>query len=247
MPLKSSTMSYRDSDSLDLPLLTDELSEKTDRRQNSSRSCSDALAQGFFAKKISTQRRRLILAIVASSLITTLILLGIFLAAYRHDQSLPLRWESAINDQRPGTVSCGTTTEEEISRGCIFDELSMVWMPQKCSQRYNDEYMTANGGGPFPYWVDREASERLDNPSLHVGGGRTFWTSRRNHIVHCQYNLYRLADALTSGDYIAHDNGQSLSDHMHHCVMTMTEFALKAPAHEIDITDVITEPGFGYC
>ena len=123
----------------------------------------------------------------------------------------------------------------------------MMWMPQKCTQSYSDQYMVANDSGPFLYWVDRKGEQLLDDPSLHVGGGSVFWTTRRNHIVHCQYNLYRLADALRSGEYIGHDDGQSLPDHMHHCIKTMAEFALKAPAHDIDLIDVITEPGFGYC
>jgi hypothetical protein len=123
----------------------------------------------------------------------------------------------------------------------------MMWMPQKCTQSYSNEYMAANEGGPFLYWVDRKGEQLLDDPSLHVGGGSMFWTSRRNHVVHCQYSLYRLMGVLRSGEYIGQDYGKSLLDHMHHCVKTMAEFALKAPTYEIDIIDVITEPSFGYC
>lgn len=65
--------------------------------------------------------------------------------------------------------------------------------------------------------------------------------------MHCQYNLYRLAESLRTGSYVGHDDGQALSEHLHHCVMNMAEFALKAPSHALDVTDVITEPGFGYC
>lgn len=188
-----------------------------------------------------------ILASLLSSFVTILVMLGIFAAAYRVLQSQPLLWESSVGRQRPGTVSCGSSTEEAISRNCVFDELQMSWMPQKCTRSYSDQYMVANNGGRFLYWTDRTRKELLDDPSLHAGNGSIFWTSRRNHIVHCQYNLYRLADALRSGDYIGHDDGQTLSDHMHHCVMTMTEFALKAPEHQLDVTDVITEAGFAYC
>jgi hypothetical protein len=191
--------------------------------------------------------RDLFIASVISSLTTVLVMLGLFIAAYRYDQSRPLLWESSISRHRPGTVSRGTTTEEAMSRGCIFDELSMMWMPQKCTQSWGDQYKVANNGGPFLYWVDQKGEQLLDDPSLHVGGGSTFWTSTRNHIVHCQYNLYRVADALRSGEYVGHDDDLSLSDHMHHCVMMITEFALRAPAHEIDAIDVITEPSFGYC
>ena len=197
--------------------------------------------------KTSKQRRDLFIASVISSLTTVLVMLGLFVAAYRFAQSRPLLWESSIGSHRPGTVSCGTTTEEAILRSCIFDELSMMWIPPKCTQSYSDQYMVANDSGPFLYWVDRKGEQLLDDPSLHVGDGSLFWTTRRNHIVHCQYNLYRLADALRSGEYIGQDDGQSLPDHMHHCVKTMAEFALKAPAHDIDLIDVITEPGFGYC
>ncbi|THY46567.1 hypothetical protein D6C98_07436 [Aureobasidium pullulans] len=218
----------------DLPLLDGELSESGNRTD-------------YLIADSPKRRRRIVLASLLSSLTTVFIMLGIFDAGYRLLRSQPLLWESLIGSHRPGTVSCGSSTAEAVSRGCVFDELQMSWMPQKCTRRYSDQYMVANDGGPFLYWVDRTGRELLDDPSLHAGNGSIFWTSRRNHIVHCQYNLYRLADALRSGEYIGHDDGQTLSDHMHHCVMTMAEFALKAPAHQLDVTDIITEAGFAYC
>lgn len=235
-------MTYPEDDLYDLPLLAGELSEKKSHLDDPA-----IPTWKLSAVKTSKQRRDLLITGVTSSLMTTLVMFGLFVAVYRYAQSRPLLWESSTGSQRPGTISCGTTMKEAISRGCIFDELSMTWMPQKCTQSYNDQYMAANDSGPFLYWVDRKGEQLLDDPSLHAGGGSTFWTSRRNHIVHCQYNLYRLADALKSGEYIGHEEGQSLSDHMHHCVMTMAEFALKAPAHDLNHIDVITEPGFSYC
>ncbi|KEQ90519.1 hypothetical protein AUEXF2481DRAFT_45078 [Aureobasidium subglaciale EXF-2481] len=218
----------------DLPLLYSELSEKDN-------------GMNCWIADLPQRRRMIILASLLSFFATTSIMLGILAVAHRVLLSQPLLWEYSIGSQRPGTVSCGTSTAEAVSRGCMFDELQMSWMPQKCTRSYRDQYMVANDGGPFLYWIDRTGKELLDDPSLHAGNGSIFWTSRRNHIVHCQYNLYRLADVLRSGDYIGHDDGQTLSDHMHHCVMTMAEYALKAPAHQLDVTDIITEAGFAYC
>jgi len=236
-------MTYPKDDLDDLPLLAaDEPFDKEHQLDN-----SVVPSWSISAIQSSRQYRNLFIASIASCFTTILLMLGVFTLTNRLFLSRPILWESAIDSHRPGTVWCGATTEEAISHDCIFDELSMMWMPRKCTQSYNDQYMVANNGGPFLYWVDRHGKQLIDDPSHHAGGGSIFWTSRRNHIVHCQYNLYRLADALRSGEYIGHDDGQSLTDHMHHCIRTMTEFALKAPAHEIDVNDVITEAGFGYC
>jgi len=108
--------------------------------------------------------------------------------------------------------------------------------------------MTANNGSAFPYWTDRHAKELISgHPSIYAESDTIFWTSRRNHIYHCQYNLFRLADSLRTGAYIAHNEEQSVVDHIHHCVKTIMEFALQAPAQEIDATDVIVEATFGFC
>ena len=178
---------------------------------------------------------------------TVFFMLAIYGMATRQAQSRPLRWETAVNRHRPGTLSCGATLEEAISRNCVFDELSMMWMPQKCTQSYNRQYTSANHGGPWDYWLDEKGEQSISDPSQHTGDGQTFWTTTRAHVVHCQYNLYRLVHALKTGDYIGQMDDSSISDHMHHCIRTMADFAMKAPAEGLDIVDVIVEPSFGWC
>lgn len=229
-----------------MALLSGEL--LTEKEQEDDAYCRRPCTRRWTSLLIWSKRHSLPLCTSAISFVAAvLLMLGIFVAIDRFQRGQPLRWESSVDRFRPGTTSCGATMEEAHARDCVFDDLSLLWIPRKCTQNFNKEYMTANGGQPFSYWMDRNGTEALQDLGSHVEPGKFFWTSRRNHIVHCQYNLYRLADALQTGEYVGHDDGQDLSEHLHHCVMTMTEFALMAPAHELDVTDVITEPGFGYC
>lgn len=183
----------------------------------------------------------------ASTTLTILVALGLWYLSYQHNMSAPLRWEAAVDHRRPGTISCGDTREEALARGCTFDLLSMMYMPSKCTTAYSEVYLTADNDQPFAYWTDRHAQYRVDDPSLHAGNA-TLWTSRRNHLVHCQYYLYRLAHVLKTGEYLGQDyDDVSLSQHMQHCVMVLTEFALKSPADELDVTDIYSQVSFGYC
>jgi len=122
-----------------------------------------------------------------------------------------------------------------------------MYMPQKCTQAFGDEYLAANDGKAYDYWTDRHAVQLVDDPSLHVGNA-SLWTSRRNHLVHCQYYLCRLARVLKSGEYLGQDyHSVSLSDHVDHCVMLMANSALKSPAEELDVTEIYTGVSLGFC
>ncbi|KAG9243663.1 hypothetical protein BJ878DRAFT_568255 [Calycina marina] len=233
-------MGYHEDDMDDSPLLEDELLAKKNSNTN-------IPPWSVSRTKTSKHYRNIVVACALSCLTTALLMFAGYIVARRQSLGKPFLWEAYIGPQRPGSIHCGASVEEAQANDCFFDQLSMQWQPKKCTQSYLDDYMTANDGGAFLYWTDRHASSRIDDPSLHVGGGQIFWTSRRNHIFHCQYNLYRLVHALKTGEYVAHAEEQSVTDHMHHCIREITSFALLSPARDLEITDIITEPSFAFC
>lgn len=187
-------------------------------------------------------RRAIIIAVILSSLTTFTLMLAAWTLSVRMSRAQPFVYDEYFNRERPGTITCGNTTDEAISRGCRFDELADLWLPTKCSNAFEKEYLKTNNGGPFVYWTDTTGQHLVSNRSLYVGGN-TYFSTTRDHLVHCEYNLYRFAHALKTGEPIGHDG--TFSDHMHHCANMLGMFANKAPG--IDNIDVTTESGFGYC
>jgi hypothetical protein len=100
---------------------------------------------------------------------------------------------------RPETLSpglnlceCGQTTEEALSRHCIYDPLSTAWLPPHC----RDDELTAefeeSGPGPQGHWdyfADENGTIPLSKGDIAALGpaGGAFWTSRDWHIAHCLF------------------------------------------------------------
>lgn len=139
-------------------------------------------------------------------------------------------------------VTCGGSVEEARSRGCTFDPLSDLWLPPKCSRRYQDEYIDFNHGRPWRYWADPEGQHEIFNRSLYVNDV-PYFSKTDDHLVHCALNLFRLADSLTTGALVGHDG--PLGAHVQHCATSLLNFALAAP--ELDVISTPTISRIGFC
>lgn len=59
---------------------------------------------------------------------------------------------------------CGKSVKEALAKGCIFDELSTAWLPERCRDEELLAELTTKGDGPngtWLYWADKEHTQPL--------------------------------------------------------------------------------------
>ncbi len=92
-------------------------------------------------------------------------------------------------------LHCGNSLAEALACGCIFDQLTLNWLPQPCVRTTEDDFKQFNGS--WPYWSDHEGIDPI-NPDTELSlrvGDEGFWTTQREHTAHCAFLLIRVADA----------------------------------------------------
>lgn len=98
------------------------------------------------------------------------------------------------------SLSCGTSRTTALSRGCIFDLYSNMWVPRICfNQALYDEVM-ADGtflalrgwAGSVEWFVDREMTLPVEQERLQFLEPGLAYTKERWHAAHCLY-MWRLA------------------------------------------------------
>ncbi|KAJ5090861.1 hypothetical protein N7532_009545 [Penicillium argentinense] len=121
------------------------------------------------------------------------------------------------------TLSCGNSTAEAESMGCIYDPLAACWMHRECPHDYSHEFSTFNDGKPFVYYYDEAAKHRMKDYN-EVGHNENgfYWTSVREHLVHCLYLLRRGHDVHMRGDRL--DTMLGDIDHVDHCTNFLADW-----------------------
>lgn len=202
-------------------------------------------------KRAAMQRNREIrIALIVStlsSLSTALFLVILWFFCWQgaskiHVTSGSFKYDQFYSVDSPHAIGCGTSVQEAIALDCQFDELSDLWLPRRCSRKYEHEYLQSNNGGPFIYWTAPDGETVVTNRSEYAGGS-TYYSTTRDHLRHCEYNLYRFADSLVTGELVGHSEG--FGPHLHHCATILGRYANLAP--DIDQIDVDTVSTFGYC
>lgn len=114
------------------------------------------------------------------------------------------------------TLSCGNSTTEAKERGCSYDPLSACWMHESCPHDYTDVFTTFNDGKPFIYYYDEAATRQMkDYDEVGENANGFYWTSVREHLVHCLYLLRRGHDVHMRGDRL--DSMLANIEHVDHC------------------------------
>lgn len=129
------------------------------------------------------------------------------------------------------TLTCGNTTAEAESRGCVFDMLSHNWVAPACLDPVTEaEYRAyvadpARHFGPYPYYIDNDA---VEGGLEHVDDERVFaqladspvlikvHTTREEHLAHCEFLLRRTARAADGKVRMNDENLQFW--HAEHCL-----------------------------
>ncbi|OQE34597.1 hypothetical protein PENCOP_c017G07900 [Penicillium coprophilum] len=152
--------------------------------------------------------------------------------------AVEIRWHTT----RPYTLSlypqieprkhtCGNSTEEARRRGCTFDVLSMNWLPDQCARDETQEFIDYSVNETWIYYRDRHAKHAIeDTDELSELGDKFWWSTQREHLVHCAFMILRLHKVLERGGKIDHLTGSY--SHTKHCVMMLLEASKADPEND---------------
>lgn len=144
--------------------------------------------------------------------------------------------------ERQVTVDCGSSIAEAQQRGCTYDQLTLRWLPETCSRVGLQEYLDANAPAGWKYWLDNEGTKLAQNISSYMNG-TALYTTEREHLTHCAYQLIRAADGLRSRGAV--DTRARDFAHNHHCAMRLLGAAMQSP--RLDEITTFVHNAFGTC
>ncbi|KAF9888832.1 hypothetical protein FE257_008201 [Aspergillus nanangensis] len=159
---------------------------------------------------------------------------GVFLTAALATQPLDIRLRS---DPRHARYTCGSSTEEARKRGCTFDILSMNWLPSQCARDQTEEFIGYATNETWVYYRDRHAKSLIENSEeLSELDSQFWWSTQREHMVHCAFMIMRLHKVLERDGRIDRLTGSF--SHTKHCLMMLLDASKADPAN-----DVVNTPG----
>ncbi|KAK5657145.1 hypothetical protein OQA88_3202 [Cercophora sp. LCS_1] len=129
---------------------------------------------------------------------------------------------------RPSTLptglsicDCGSSVQEALSLGCIYDTLATAWLPPAC----RDDALTAQfdragpgEDGAWSYFADEAGAIPLTIADVAALGGtenNTFWASRTWHMTHCIFYWQKYWRMRRTGA-VMEERFDSLA-HVKHC------------------------------
>lgn len=156
-------------------------------------------------KKAGSRRTR------RSSLVLTSLCTSVFWWLFFSFQS------DVVSQQKTSTrtLSCGNSTVEARALGCKFDPLSFLWVPEPCfDAEMTEAYQKAvNWHG----YNDTRGKEMLDLDAMSERvAPLKYFTSIREHAVHCAYVWQKQHRAYLRGGLYLDDNSASFH-HTRHC------------------------------
>lgn len=144
---------------------------------------------------------------------------------------------------KTGTAQlCGNSPSEAKAAGCVFDLMTMAWLPMEC---YDSE-LTAQfmEEGPWTFYLSNSTrpealpEEREQIPSLEAISKTTelMWTDRRFHIYHCIYGWKMMHRAIERGWKM--ESSLATYHHTEHCSDTLanTTVPMEAVITRVDLS-----------
>ncbi|RJE24607.1 hypothetical protein PHISCL_03031 [Aspergillus sclerotialis] len=194
-----------------------------------------------FVKRQSFLRRRLVTILLILLSLTTILLIATITAAIT---VAPLRtYIHKISKTERPVLGCGQTVMEAEEIGCEFDPLAACWMHPECPRDYTDEFLTYLDGRPFAYYYDQAATRRIESwQNLSRLG--YYWSSTREHLVHCSFILRRGHDTRNRGARV--DSMAGDLHHSDHCSQFLMDNLGKSD-EQLDQIGTYGEVGFLTC
>ncbi|XPS73895.1 hypothetical protein M3J09_006027 [Ascochyta lentis] len=140
------------------------------------------------------------------------------------------------------TQPCGNSSSEAEAAGCVFDLMTVSWLPLEC---YDSE-LTAQfmEEGPWVFYLSNSTrpealpEEREQIPSLEAISKTTelMWTDRRFHVYHCIYGWKMMHRAIERGWKM--ESSLATYHHTEHCSDTLanTTVPMEAVITRVDIS-----------
>ncbi|KAH9903578.1 hypothetical protein F4778DRAFT_734718 [Xylariomycetidae sp. FL2044] len=131
------------------------------------------------------------------------------------------RNSSFVNPATDTFIDCGSrTTQEYQANGCEYDILMNAWLPSQCIDRGSILSYQEEDDESWQGYADAARTELI--PYAELGGYAMYYTSARDHTVHCLMMWKRQFRAFSEGwRYV--DRGTTVANHTDHCV----EFLLR--------------------
>lgn len=182
--------------------------------------------------------------IVLLSLTTLLLLLAVTAAITLPPirSAILLRFSADYPNPRP-VLHCGNTTAEAEAQGCEYDPLAACWLHPDCPHDYSEEFMTYNDGEPFHYYYDQAKTRRFESWDELAQLGY-YWSSTREHLVHCSFIIRRGQDTRARGARV--DSMVSSLHHVDHCAEFLAD-QLGKPLETLEEMGTYGEVGFLEC
>lgn len=110
---------------------------------------------------------------------------------------------------------CGETPSGARSRGCIFDVMSLNWLPPACyDEDLTNDFLAA---GNWTFSTDPRGENRLSASQVQAGDLQYVFTSQAFHATHCVYMWRKMHRVLMSGDPDRVDGFVADMDHTKRC------------------------------
>jgi hypothetical protein len=156
-----------------------------------------------------------------------------------HSQAL-----QAPSGYKAGTAQlCGKSLAEAEAAGCVFDLMTVSWLPLECydgelTKKFMEE-------GPWDFYLSNSTrpealpEERVKIPSLEAISKTTdlMWTDRRFHVFHCIYGWKMMHRAIERGWKM--ESSLATYHHTEHCADTLANTS-------VPLTSVITRVELSY-
>ncbi|KAJ5947841.1 hypothetical protein N7466_000856 [Penicillium verhagenii] len=132
---------------------------------------------------------------------------------------------AVVFDKHP--CDCGSSVAEALSNGCVYDELSAAWLPERC----RDDALTAQfatiGDGSDGHWMYWAHKNRTGNLTVHEVSlysdiqPTQYHMSYEWHVWHCLYLWLKEHRFKINGKYF--DPRADSEHHIMHCIDVLTE------------------------
>ncbi|KAJ5798677.1 uncharacterized protein N7503_006182 [Penicillium pulvis] len=144
---------------------------------------------------------------------------------------------------------CGNSTDIAKSRGCQFDLLNYVWLPEPCIEQetVNEFRIWLNSPerqfGRWPFFSDREGQERIaDEQALSERVHVDTRAPQEEHLAHCIFLWRRLARIAVMK--VELDIGIG---HIHHCTEGLLDILQGPNPVDAERPHTVFQVGFGGC
>jgi len=129
------------------------------------------------------------------------------------------------------TSYCGNSTQEALSLGCTFDQLTWSWFPPSCPHYANDEYLAAENWTFFLDNQHRFALPKTDPRWIEALDNKIeLWGEQREHTAHCVFLFLALAQIVKEkGPHASYYRNYA---HMEHCAGLILDVLKSEPDRE---------------